>query len=109
MTTYAIGNLRDVRMGPDIVSYLEKIDETLMPFGGRFLVHGGPVETLEGNWEGALVVIAFPDRASAMGWYMSPAYRDIIALRTANARTDVIMVDDVGADHRATDVLAQVV
>ncbi|WP_293862830.1 DUF1330 domain-containing protein [uncultured Alsobacter sp.] len=105
MTTYAIGNLRDVRMGPDIVGYLERIDATLRPFGGRFLVHGGPVETLEGDWQGALVVIAFPDRASATGWYGSPAYREILPLRTNNATTDVILVDDVGPAHKATDVL----
>jgi uncharacterized protein (DUF1330 family) len=108
MTTYAIGNLRDVKMGPDIVAYLERIDATLAPFEGRFLVHGGPVERLEGDWQGDLVAIAFPTRESAMAWYRSAAYRDIIGLRTRNAITDVIMVDDVGSDHRATDVLAMV-
>lgn len=105
MTTYAIGNLRDVAMGPDIVAYLERIDATLRPYDGRFLVHGGPVEKLEGDWQGDLVVIAFPNRDNALGWYHSPDYRDIVALRTRNARTDVILVDDVGEDHRATDVL----
>lgn len=105
MTTYAIGNLRDVRMGPEIVAYLERIDETLRPFDGRFLVHGGPVEMLEGEWQGALVVIAFPNRENATGWYNSPDYRAILPLRTANASTDVILVDDVGPDHKATDVL----
>lgn len=105
MTTYAIAHLRDVSMGPEIVAYLERIDDTLRPFGGRFLVHGGPYATLEGDWRGDLVILSFPDRASVEGWYDSPAYRAILDLRTRNARGEVILVDDVGADHRATDIL----
>jgi uncharacterized protein (DUF1330 family) len=74
MTCYAIGLLHDVRMGADIVAYLEGIDSTLAPFGGRFLIHGGPREVLEGSSEQDLIVIAFPDRAVARAWYGSPAY-----------------------------------
>jgi len=65
MSTYVVAHLRDVIMGPDIVAYLERIDATLAPFGGRFLVHGdhdGHVELLEGNWLGDLIIIEFPDR-----------------------------------------------
>jgi uncharacterized protein (DUF1330 family) len=40
MPAYAIGHLRDVAVGPEIVEYLERIDETLAPFGGRFIIHG---------------------------------------------------------------------
>lgn len=36
MTSYAFGHLRNVKMGPDIVAYLETIDATLAPFQGRF-------------------------------------------------------------------------
>lgn len=47
MTSYAIGHLRNVEMGPDIVAYLETIDTTLAPFQGRFIIHGGEKE----NWK----------------------------------------------------------
>jgi hypothetical protein len=33
-----------VTIGPAIAEYLERIDATLAPFGGRFAVHGGEVE-----------------------------------------------------------------
>ncbi len=49
MSTYAVAHLRDVIMVPDIIAYLERVDATLAPFGGRFLAHGGHVELLEGN------------------------------------------------------------
>lgn len=38
-------------------------------------------------------------------WYDSQAYREIVALRTANSRSDVIVAEGVDAGHRATDVL----
>ena len=37
---YGVALLQDVRMGPPIVEYLERIDATLAPYGGRFIVHG---------------------------------------------------------------------
>jgi hypothetical protein len=41
MTAYAVANLRNVRMGPAIIAYLQAIDATLAPFHGRFIIHGG--------------------------------------------------------------------
>lgn len=102
----ALANLRNVALGPDIVEYLERIDATLAPFGGRFLVHGGAVVPLEGQWPGTLVVIGFPDRASAEAWYASPAYRAILPLRLGNCEGEAIIVETVPDDHRAPDVLA---
>jgi uncharacterized protein (DUF1330 family) len=65
MTTYAVARLWDVVMGPQITRYLKGIDATLAPFQGRFLVHGGDFEKLEGNWKGDLIIIEFPDRQHA--------------------------------------------
>jgi hypothetical protein len=62
MSTYAVAHLRRVTLGPEISLYLETIDATLEPYGGRFLVHGGEVEVLEGTWPGHLIIIEFPDR-----------------------------------------------
>jgi uncharacterized protein (DUF1330 family) len=105
MSAYAVAHMHEVSMGPPIVEYLQRIDATLAPFGGRFIVHGGPPEVLEGSWDGFLIVIEFPDHARATGWYQSGAYQDIVALRTGSSRSDIILVDGVDAGHRATDVL----
>ena len=105
--TFAVAHLRDVAMGPDIVSYIGSIDATLRPFGGRFRVHGGAAEVLEGDWSGDLVVIEFPDRRSARAWYASPAYRAILPLRRRNAAGEVILIDAVPPGHRSVDVLAR--
>ena len=107
MSSYGVAHLRKVKLGPAIAEYLQRIDATLAPFGGKFLVHGGNAEVMEGAWRGDLIVIEFPDRATARAWYASDAYQAILALRTENAEGDVILVDGVSEGHRATDVLAR--
>jgi uncharacterized protein (DUF1330 family) len=67
MTAYAVAHTRQVTMGPQIVEYLQRIDATLEPFGGRFLVHGGDLDVIENEWPGHLIVIEFPDRENARG------------------------------------------
>lgn len=105
MSAYAFAHLEQVDMGPAIVEYLRRIDATLAPYEGRFLVHGGPYQVLEGAPRGDIVVLEFPDMARAQRWYDSPAYRAILPLRTANARSTVVLVPGVPADHKATDIL----
>ncbi|MEV7805738.1 DUF1330 domain-containing protein [Microbispora sp. NPDC088329] len=107
MTAYAVAQLHDVDMNADIVEYLERIDATMEPFGGRFIIHGGETEPLEGSWRPqTLIVIEFPDRDSLWAWYRSPAYQEILPLRTRNPSCDAVIVEGVDEDHRATDVLA---
>lgn len=105
MPAYAIGHLTALRMGPGVVRYLEGIDATLAPYGGRFIIHGEPPEVKEGRWDGTLIVIAFPDIEAARGWYDSPAYREILPYRADNSDGTIMLVDGTPADHRATDVL----
>jgi uncharacterized protein (DUF1330 family) len=105
MSTFAVAHLHNVNIGPAIVDYLQRIDATLEPFCGRFLVHGGKVERLEGDWSGDLVIIEFPDRERARAWYKSAAYQAILPLRRENSEGEVVLIDTVSAGHRATDVL----
>ncbi|MGX5845853.1 DUF1330 domain-containing protein [Mesorhizobium sp. PL10] len=105
MTAYAVAHMRQVTMGPQIVEYLQKIDATLAPFGGRYLVHGGELDVIENDWSGHLIIIEFPDKEHARGWYDSSAYREILALRTDNSDADVVIADGVRLPHKATDVL----
>jgi uncharacterized protein (DUF1330 family) len=107
MTAYAIAHLQDVALGPDIVAYIRKIDATLAPFGGRFLIHGATPEVKEGDFSGDIVVVAFPDIEKARAWYASPAYGEILPLRTANSRGVTLLVEGVADGYRATDFLAK--
>lgn len=105
MTAYVVAHVHSVEFGPDIVEYLRRIDATLEPFGGRFLVHGGAVEALEGTWGEDLIVIAFPDREQARAWYESPDYQKIAPLRTKHMDADIIIAQGTPDDYRAADYL----
>ncbi|GAA2630101.1 DUF1330 domain-containing protein [Actinomadura fulvescens] len=106
MSAYGVGHLHEVTMGPGIVEYLERIDATLEPFGGKFIVHGAKAEVKEGDFRGDLIVIEFPDLDRAREWYDSAAYQAIIPLRADNSVGDIFLLDGVDGDHVATDVLA---
>lgn len=99
MTAYALAHLRTPQINEAVLEYLERIQATLDPFSGRFLVHGGEVEVVEGTWPGTLVIIEFPDAGRARAWYDSPAYQAILHLRTDNIEADAILVEGVAPDY----------
>jgi uncharacterized protein (DUF1330 family) len=106
MTTYALAHLRNIAFGADIIAYLEAIDATMAPFGGRFVLHGdGNRRVLEGSFSGDIIMLSFPNRRAAEAWYESPAYQAILPLRTRNSDGDVLLIDGVDDDHKATDIL----
>lgn len=62
-------------------------------YGGRYLVRGGAVELLEGEWiPKRFVVIEFPSADQARAWWNSPEYAPAKAVRQRTARTDMILV-----------------
>jgi uncharacterized protein (DUF1330 family) len=107
MTAYGIAHMHPPAVLPEeVFEYLERIQATLDPYGGKFLVHGAQVEVREGEWPGALVVIEFPDLAAARGWYDSPAYREILRMRADHIPGDLILVDGCGPDHDSAALAA---
>ncbi len=107
MTAYGIAHLRPPAVLPeDVFQYLERIQATLDPYGGRFVVHGADVQVLEGEWPGALVVIEFPSAAVAREWYDSPAYQAILRLRADHIPGDLVIVEGCGPDHDSAAMAA---
>ncbi len=99
MTTYLVNHLRVPGLPkPQNLEYLERVEATLLPYGGRWLVLDGEVEVLEGAWPGSVVLMEFPDRETARKWYDSPEYQDILRLRTDDAISDLVLVEPVGPD-----------
>ncbi len=106
-TAYAVAYLRNVDVGDEIVEYLQRIDATLSPYGGRFLVHGGELTPAEGTWDGDLVIIEFPSAAAAQEWYVSPAYQQILPLRLEHSDSMATLVQGVPDGYQATDKIAE--
>ena len=106
MAAYALAHLYDPHTNDEVLDYIERIQSTMDPFGGRFLVHGAQVEVREGPWPGTVVILEFPDIESARAWYDSPAYQEILPLRTGNIAGTTIIVDGVGPDYDARHTAA---
>ncbi|MCX5117188.1 DUF1330 domain-containing protein [Micromonospora sp. NBC_00362] len=108
MTAYALAHLRKAPVHAEVLTYLERIDATLAPFAGRFIVHGGAVDVLEGDWPGDVIVIEFPDLSRARSWYRSSAYQEIKPLRTRHLTGEVILVDGVEPGHDSSQMAAAI-
>jgi uncharacterized protein (DUF1330 family) len=74
--------------------YRKAVPATLQPFGGKFIVRGGTLRLLEGEWpHPRLVIIEFPSREAAERWYSSSEYQKIIGLRLMSSVTNLIIVE----------------
>ncbi len=96
---YAIAHLRTPQINDDVLDYLDRIQSSLDPFGGRFLVHGATVEVKEGPWPGTVVVIEFPGMEEARAWYDSPAYQAALPLRTSHIDGEAILAEGVAPGY----------
>ena len=57
--------------------YAKGVAATLLAFEGRFVARGGHYTVLEGEWQNPrTVIIEFPSREAAQGWYDSADYQN---------------------------------
>jgi len=78
--------------------YRKQFVDTVKPFGGQFIViaRGGKATVLEGQWQHPrTVIIEFPSRESAEGWYKSADYQKIIGLRLKSTSGSLVILDGI--------------
>ena len=64
--------------------------------GGRFLVRGGELAVLEGDWSPKRLVIAeFDDLEAAKRFYESPEYQEVMKLRAGAANLRIVAVEGI--------------
>ena len=64
--------------------------------GGRFIVRGGELVVLEGDWQPSrLVVLEFEDLATAKRWYESEIYQEAKKLREGAAHLRMVAVHGI--------------
>ena len=74
--------------------YRKLVPPTIEAFGGRYVVRGGAVGSLEGDWRPKrMVVIEFDDIERAKAWHGSELYAPAKTLREASANTRMIVVE----------------
>jgi uncharacterized protein (DUF1330 family) len=94
MPAYVIADVRAVHDPDALVEYRRRNTATVTAHGGRFLVRGGELEAVEGDWPTRrIVVMEFPDAAAARAWYASDEYAPLKAIRRAASDTNIVIVE----------------
>ncbi len=95
MSAYVIVQ-EDVKDEAIFDQYRKQVVPTITAHGGKFIVRGGKFTVVEGQWPmPRLVVIEFPSRAAAEGWYHSPEYQKILPLRLKSGSGNLVIADGV--------------
>jgi len=93
MAAYAVVNVR-VTDPVRHEEYRSKVPATIASYGGRYLVRGGALEVLEGEWDPErLVVLEFESIGRLREWYDSPEYAPLKQLRQEAAATQLVVVE----------------
>ena len=93
MSAYVVVNIRIT--DPQVYEEYKRLaSPTVTLYGGRYLVRGGRVEVLEGDWRPArYVILEFPNLERARDWWDSPEYRPLRAIRQCTAESSMIVVE----------------
>jgi len=92
MPVYVIADV-EVHDPDGFREYHEGVPGVIAAHGGRYVVRGGQVETLEGEWSPTrLVIIEFDDLEQARGWYHSDDYQRLRKSRESAATVSLLVV-----------------
>ncbi len=93
MAAYVVVEV-DVKDPERYADYRTMVPASLAAYGGKYLIRGGQVENLEGDWEPQrFVMIQFESVAQAKRWWDSEEYRQARNLRQATSDTRMIVVE----------------
>ena len=93
MAVYLLVNV-DVQDAAAYEEYKAGVPAMIAKHGGEYLVRGGKVEVMEGDWSPKRVaVLKFATRDAALGFLNDPEYAPLKALRQRVASTQMVMVE----------------
>jgi uncharacterized protein (DUF1330 family) len=93
MAAYVLGEI-EVTDPAAYEEYRKQVPAVVTKYGGKFIVRGGKVESLEGGWAPKrMVALEFPSMDQALKWYRSPEYAPLIKLRQKAAQGKLIIVE----------------
>lgn len=96
MAAYVIGRLQ-IRDASWREQYRATVPALVARHGGRYLVRGGAMETLEGNASlpDGIVILEFPSMKQARAFYHDPEYAPLIKLRQSGSNVELVLVEGV--------------
>jgi len=76
--------------------YRSRVGKSLEQYGARFLVRGGAIEVMEGNWNPERVVMCvFDNMEKVRAWYNSKEYQELKRVRENTAKMNMVAVEGI--------------
>jgi len=84
----------DVKDSASYAKYVERAPATIEKYGGRYLVRGGRVTSMEGGWNPERVVILeFQNLEQLERWNQSAEYQELALLRVSSTESRAFAVE----------------
>ena len=95
MTAYTIVMVRVDK--PDTYKeYTSRTPPIVKKYGGKFLVRGGEVDTIEGEpFNDRLVILEFPSKQSIHDFFADPEYQAAADYRKASSEARILAINGV--------------
>ena len=95
MSVYVITDL-EIHDPELFAEYQATFPSIIERHGGRYLVRGGEVRVMSGDWDlHRIIIFEFPDREAVRATFNDPDYQPMIAIRERSAHSKAFMVDGV--------------
>lgn len=96
LAAFLVVDIRGVSAEPAYARYRKRVPPSLAAAGGTYLVRGGQVVTLEGNWRpDRLVVVRFESMQAAHAWWNSSEYAELKSMRQRSTNTNMILLGGI--------------
>lgn len=93
MSAYIIGDIT-VNDLERYKKYVEKAPHFVAKHQGKYLVRGGAMEVLEGDWNPKrLVVLEFPSKQHALAFARDPEYQEVAVDRQEASTSRLLVVE----------------
>jgi uncharacterized protein (DUF1330 family) len=94
MAAFCLFDNLEVFDGGKLEEYKSRVVPLVERYGGRYVVLGGKVNVMEGQWRPTFpVMIEFPSIDRAHEWYASDEYRELKALRLSAVRSSAVFIE----------------
>ena len=94
MAGYIVVDITAVQDPDAYAEYRASVSPQLESAGGQYLVRGGNVQVLEGEWTpGRLVIVRFKSVEEARRWWEAPEYATLKRLRQRSTLTNMLLVE----------------
>jgi len=98
MSVYLIIDL-EVTDPEGYAEYVEKVPAVIKKYGGKYVIRGGKITPLAGDWNPErIVVLEFPSQEHVNKWALSPEQMPLAELRRKSTNARTIMVEGCPPD-----------